>query len=63
MKLKKGEAWAQGGCRASEKKITLPKSLYRSESWTLKARGINRIQSIEMRYLRTLKNSSRFQLY
>jgi hypothetical protein len=37
-----------------DKVITLTRSLYRSESWTIKARGKNRIQSVEMRWLRTV---------
>jgi hypothetical protein len=37
-------------------KAVAPTSLpYGSESWTIKARYINRVKSVEMRYLRTIK--------
>jgi hypothetical protein len=32
---------------------------YGSESWTIKARYISRTQSVEMRYLRTVKGCTR----
>lgn len=41
------------------KVIELPTLLYRSESWTHKARGINRMQSVEMKYIRTVQGFTR----
>lgn len=34
--------------------------LHGNECWTISARGMNRIESAEMRYLRTVKSSIRF---
>jgi hypothetical protein len=33
--------------------------LYGSESWTIKARDLNGIQSVEMRFVRTVKGCAR----
>jgi hypothetical protein len=41
------------------KVLALPTSLHGSKSWTIKARNINKTQTIAMRYLRTVKGWTR----
>jgi hypothetical protein len=42
-----------------DKEVALPALLHGSESWTIKARDINGIQSVEMGYIRTVKGCTR----